>query len=130
MLSILIAFVLFGYMVAIKTAFDMGVSVALIKKGASGSLMRNKTGDTFMLPACPAADVIDPTGAGDSFAGALMGYLARVGNVDFDSLKTAVAYGTAAASFTISDFSLKAISSITKDDLDERLEILRELTNF
>ena len=109
---------------------EMGPEIIIIKRGDSGSMMCSSVGERFMLPAFPAAVVKDPTGAGDSFAGAFMGYLARLGRVDFNLLKTAVAYGTAAASFTISDFSLKAISSVSKDDLDKRIEILRELTDF
>jgi len=82
------------------------------------------------LPAYPTAGVKDPTGAGDSFAGGLMGYLAQVGRTDFDSLKTAVAYGTVVASFTIADFSLTGLTSISKTDIDSRLETLREVTSF
>ena len=109
---------------------DMGPGVVIIKKGESGSVMCERGGEKFLLPAFPAAEVKDPTGAGDSFAGALMGYLARNGKTDFASLKTAVAYGTVVASFTIADFSLKGLTSITKDDIESRLETLRKLTNF
>ena len=109
---------------------DMGPGVVIIKKGESGSVMCERGGEKFLLPAFPAAKVKDPTGAGDSFAGALMGYLARNGKTDFASLKTAVAYGTVVASFTIADFSLKGLTSITKDDIEGRLETLRKLTNF
>jgi len=109
---------------------DMGQGVVIIKKGESGSLMCERGGAKFLLPAFPAAKVKDPTGAGDSFAGALMGYLARNGKTDFASLKTAIAYGTVVASFTIADFSLKGLTSITKNDIESRLETLRKLTNF
>jgi sugar/nucleoside kinase (ribokinase family) len=109
---------------------DMGPNVIIMKKGESGSIMCNNEGRTFMLPAYPAADVRDPTGAGDSFAGGFMGYLAQTGKTDFDTLKTAVAYGTVAASFTIADFSLGGLTAIDKSDIDNRLEILRELTTF
>ena len=115
---------------AADAVLDMGVSVALIKKGASGSLMRNRAGDTFMLPAFPAADVIDPTGAGDSFAGGFMGTLAQVGNTDFATLKKAVAYGTVTASFTLADFSLKGLTDTTRDAIDTRLGQLRDMTQF
>jgi sugar/nucleoside kinase (ribokinase family) len=87
-------------------------------------------GEKFILPAYPAADVKDPTGAGDSFAGGFMGYLAQVGKTDFASLKTAVAYGTVVASFTIADFSLAGLTAISKKDIDSRFEILREITHF
>ncbi len=91
---------------AAKKMLYMGPSVVVIKKGASGSMMRNTDGDTFILPAYPTADVRDPTGAGDCFAGGFMGYLAKSNNTDFETLKTAVAYGTVVSSYSIGDFSL------------------------
>ncbi len=109
---------------------NMGPGTVIIKKGESGSLMCGADGQKFILPAYPTDHVKDPTGAGDSFAGALMGYAASVGKSEFDTLKTAIAYGTVAASFTISDFSLNGITSIGKDDIEERFEILRKLTQF
>ena len=109
---------------------DMGPSIVIIKKGESGSIMCSRDGQRFILPAYPAAQVKDPTGAGDSFAGGLMGYLAQGGRTDFDSLKIAVAYGTVVASFTIADFSLQGLTSISKSDIDSRFETLRELTQF
>jgi sugar/nucleoside kinase (ribokinase family) len=113
-----------------ETILDMGPTVVIIKKGESGSMVCRAGGQRFILPAYPAADVKDPTGAGDSFAGGLMGYLAQVGRTDFDSLKMAVAYGTVVASFTIADFSLKGLTSISKADINGRLETLREVTHF
>jgi sugar/nucleoside kinase (ribokinase family) len=113
-----------------EVILDMGPGVVIIKKGESGSLMCQKSGEKFLLPAFPAAEVKDPTGAGDSFAGALMGYLAQNEKTDSESLKTAVAYGTVVASFAIADFSLKGLTSITRDDIESRFETLRKLTNF
>ncbi len=115
---------------AAKKILEMGPSIIVIKKGESGSLMCNTDGEVFLLPAFPAENVKDPTGAGDSFAGGFMGHLAQAGKIDFDSLKTAIAYGTVTASFTISDFSLNGLTSITRDDIDHRLEILRKVTQF
>jgi len=115
---------------AVEKILVMGPSVVIIKKGESGSIMGNTDGQMFILPAYPAAEVKDPTGAGDSFAGALMGYLAQTGRSDFDSLKTAVAYGTVAASFTIADFSLRGITSVSRTDIDDRFQTLRKLTQF
>ncbi len=92
--------------------------------------MCSADGEKFVLPAYPAAEVKDPTGAGDSFARALLGYLAQSGGTDFETLKKAVAYGTVAASFTIADFSLKGLTSIDKTDIDSRFEALRKLTSF
>ncbi len=115
---------------AAKKVLDTGPSVVIIKKGESGSMMCNADGERFILPAFPAAEVKDPTGAGDSFAGGLMGYLAQVCKTDSESLKTAIAYGTVAASFTIADFSLQGLTSIDKTDIDGRFETLRKLTQF
>lgn len=115
---------------AAEKILDMGPTVVIIKKGESGSMMCKAGGERFILPAYPTAEVKDPTGAGDSFAGGLMGYLSQVGKADFASLKTAVAYGTVVASFTIADFSLEGLTSISKTDIDERFETLREVTHF
>ena len=108
----------------------MGTKLVLIKKGASGSLMRNADGDSFLLPAFPATEVVDPTGAGDSFAGGFMGYLAHCGQSDFATLKRALAYGTVTASYTIADFSLQGLTACNRDTINLRLELLRELTRF
>jgi sugar/nucleoside kinase (ribokinase family) len=92
--------------------------------------MCTQGGGKFLLPAFPAADVKDPTGAGDSFAGGLMGHLASVGKSDTQSLKEAIAYGTVLASFAISDFSLEGLAKISRSDIDKRFRQLRELVNF
>ncbi|MHC4500624.1 MAG: PfkB family carbohydrate kinase [Planctomycetota bacterium] len=115
---------------AVEKVLRMGPNVVIAKKGESGSLMCNTGGEKFLLPAYPAALVKDPTGAGDSFAGALMGSLAQHGKINFESLKTAVAYGTVVASFAIADFSLAGLASISKTDIDARFETLRKLTEF
>jgi sugar/nucleoside kinase (ribokinase family) len=115
---------------AVEKILDMGLSIVVVKKGESGSVMCEAGGERFILPAYPAAEVKDPTGAGDSFAGGLMGYLAKVGKVDFASLKQAIAYGTVAASFTIADFSLQGLTAIKRDDIESRFESLRKLTSF
>jgi sugar/nucleoside kinase (ribokinase family) len=115
---------------AAEQVLAMGPSVVIIKKGESGSLMCLKDGSQFVLPAYPATEVVDPTGAGDSFAGGLMGCLAQAGQTDFETLKTAVAYGTVVASFTIADFSLDGLKKISRQDIDNRLERLRTFTSF
>jgi sugar/nucleoside kinase (ribokinase family) len=115
---------------AAEKILGMGPAVVIIKKGESGSMLCRAGGERFILPAYPAGEVKDPTGAGDSFAGGFMGYLAETGKIDFSSLKTAVAYGTVVASFTIAEFSLKGLTSISKNDIDGRLKILREVTTF
>jgi sugar/nucleoside kinase (ribokinase family) len=121
----------------------LGPSVVVIKKGESGSILhvsrassprkRGQDGrDTklFVLPAYPATIVKDPTGAGDSFAGGFMGYLAGQNKTDFATLKKAVAYGTVVASFTIADFSLKGLTKTTRRNIYTRLNELRERTKF
>jgi sugar/nucleoside kinase (ribokinase family) len=119
----------FNLIKSAEKVLDMGPSVVIIKKGESGSMMCS-AGERFILPAFPAAEVKDPTGAGDSFAGGLMGYIAKAGKTDFASLKQAIAYGTVAASFTISDFSVQGLATIKKDDIESRFESLRKLTSF
>ena len=119
----------FNLIKSAEKVLDMGPSVVIIKKGESGSLMCSGS-DKFILPAFPAAEVKDPTGAGDSFAGGLMGCLAKAGKFDFACLKQAIAYGTIAASFTITDFSLQGLASIKKSDIENRFETLRKLTSF
>jgi sugar/nucleoside kinase (ribokinase family) len=109
---------------------DTGPGVVVIKKGESGSIMCSASGDKFILPAYPAAEVKDPTGAGDSFAGGFMGHLAQSGKTEFETLKAAVAYGTVVASFTIADFSLNGLTAISRQDIDSRFETLRKLTQF
>ena len=114
---------------AAAVILGMGPRVVVVKKGESGSIICS-AGERFVLPAFPATEVKDPTGAGDSFAGGFMGYLAQVGKTDFESLKQALAYGTVVASFTIADFSLAALTSINKADIDSRFKTLRKLAQF
>jgi sugar/nucleoside kinase (ribokinase family) len=114
---------------AADAILNMGPTIAVVKKGEYGSILCSAK-ERFILPAYPSADIKDPTGAGDSFAGAFMGHLAKAGKTDFESLKQAIAYGTVAASFTISEFSLAGLTSISKDDIDDRFKFLRKLTQF
>jgi sugar/nucleoside kinase (ribokinase family) len=115
---------------AAERILQMGPAVVIIKKGEHGSMMRGRDGSGFHLPGFPTVDVKDPTGAGDSFAGALMGYLAEQDRTDLEALVTAIAYGTVVASFTVEDFSTQRLDSLTRVDIDERLETLRKLTRF
>ena len=115
---------------AAQKILNMGPNVIVVKKGESGSLLCSADDKKFILPAYPAEEVFDPTGAGDSFAGGFMGYLAQKNKTDFESLKAAVAYGTVTASFTISDFSIKGLEAINKSDIEDRLEVLRKMTRF
>jgi len=98
----------------------MGPKFVVIKKGEHGCLL-NHTEGLGVLHAFPAANVVDPTGAGDSFAGGAMGYLASCGRIDLPAIRRALAYGTIVASFTIEAFSLQRLTEITRHDIDQRL---------
>lgn len=96
-----------------------GPQIVILKKGEHGCLVAVGD-DCFALPAYPTPRVIDPTGAGDSFAGGLLGYLAAKDRYDLPTLKSAIAAGTVMASFTIEDFSLNRISKVTLDEVSRR----------
>ncbi len=108
---------------------QMGPRFVVIKKGEHGAMFFSKH-ETYVLPAFPTERVVDPTGAGDSFAGGMMGYLAEQGNFEPKTLKTAMAYGILVASFTVEDFSLDRLINITRDDLDRRMEDYRRMLSF
>ena len=108
---------------------DMGPRFVIIKKGEHGAMFLSAD-ETFVMPAFPVGDVVDPTGAGDSFAGGFMGHLAATGKTDDASLKTALAYGTVVASFTVEDFSLRRFQRTDRDEIDRRLKQYRAMTSF
>jgi sugar/nucleoside kinase (ribokinase family) len=107
----------------------MGPKFVIIKKGEHGAMFLSAD-QSFVMPAYPLGDVVDPTGAGDSFAGGFMGYLASVGKTDPASLKAAMAYGTVVASFTVQDFSLRSLQRTERPDIDKRIEVYRAMMNF
>jgi cytidine kinase len=107
----------------------MGPKFVIIKKGEHGAMFLSAD-QSFVMPAFPLGDVIDPTGAGDSFAGGFMGYLASVGRVDAASLKTAMAYGTVVASFNVQDFSLRRFERTERPEIDKRLSDYRTMMSF
>jgi sugar/nucleoside kinase (ribokinase family) len=86
--------------------------------------------EMYVLPAYPTSRVIDPTGAGDSFAGGMMGHLAALGRFDPQALQEALAYGVVTASYTVEDFSLDRLASIDRADLDRRLAEYRSMLMF
>ena len=114
---------------AARDVLKMGPKFVVIKKGEHGCLMCSER-DTFVLPAYPADKVIDPTGAGDSFAGGMMGYLATQGNCSSASIKRALAFGTVVASYTIADFSLGALQKLTRDQIDDRWFEYKQAMSF
>ncbi len=93
----------------------IGPKLVIIKKGEYGSFMLSRGGARFAIPAFPVPRVTDPTGAGDSFAGGLMGYLARNGVTDDGSIRRAMVFGTVMSSFVVEDFSLRAFQRIEED---------------
>ena len=108
---------------------EMGPNHVVIKKGEHGVLAYYE-GSFFTLPGYPLETVKDPTGAGDTFAGSLMGYLASAGKVDFQTFKTAIAYGSVMASFTVEDFGLDSLRRRKMADLQERLNVFRQMSSF
>jgi sugar/nucleoside kinase (ribokinase family) len=114
---------------AAREVLKLGPKFVVVKKGEHGCLMVSH-GETFVLPAFPTAKVIDPTGAGDSFAGGMMGYLASQTDHSMSAVKRALAFGTVVASFTIADFSLDGLRAATRPAIDERLGHLRSAVSF
>lgn len=110
-----------------KEILGMGPKFVVIKRGEHGALYVGEDA-TFALPAYPTPDVIDPTGAGDSFAGGMMGYLASNGaQATPDVMKRAIAYGTVVASYNVEGFSLERFQQITREDVDARFDAYREM---
>jgi len=104
----------------------MGPEYVIIKKGEHGALLYSHEG-VFIYPAYPIDSVYDPTGAGDSFAGGVMGYLASARKVNLKIMKSAIAYGTVVASFTVEKFGLGRLREVKRQDFDKRLEVLKKI---
>jgi len=105
----------------------MGPNTLIIKKGEHGALLFGGNDEIFFCPALPLEDVFDPTGAGDTFAGGFVGYLASVGRTDFEAMKMAIVYGSAMASFCVEQFGTTKLASITREELDGRLAQFKAL---
>ncbi|TWT48774.1 PfkB family carbohydrate kinase [Botrimarina hoheduenensis] len=119
---------------AAEAVLDLGPRFVIVKKGEHGSMYfgRDEAGrlDSSVLPAFPTRDVVDPTGAGDSFAGGFMGYLTEQGKIDGATLRTAMAYGTVVASYNVEGFGLERMTSVTRAAIDERLAQYRKMLAF
>ena len=115
---------------AARAVQELGPQIVVVKKGEHGALLINRDQDVFAVPALPLEEVIDPTGAGDSFAGGFMGTIAREGNTDVATLRHAVVNGTVVASFTCESFGPQRLAAATEVDLNTRLEYLRKLCSF
>lgn len=114
---------------AAKKILSMGPKYLVIKKGEHGALLFDSN-KVFFAPALPLEEVFDPTGAGDTFAGGFIGYLAQTGDISFDNMKTAVIAGSALASFCVEKFGATRLKEITKDDISHRIQQFRELTHY
>jgi len=112
---------------AARVIRNMGPNTLIIKKGEHGALLFGGNDEIFFCPALPLEDVFDPTGAGDTFAGGFVGYLASVGRTDFEAMKMAVVYGSAMASFCVEQFGTTKLASITREELDGRLAQFKAL---
>ena len=104
-----------------RAILDQGPSVVVVKKGEHGAILLAED-EVFVAPAFPLCDVVDPTGAGDSFAGAFMGCLVASNSIEVPALRRAVVHGTVAASFCVEGFSVSGLSGRTPEDLSRRLE--------
>jgi len=105
---------------------DMGPRTLIIKKGEHGALLFHE-GKVFSAPAYPLEDVFDPTGAGDTFAGGFYGYVARAGRTDEATLRNAVLYGSALASFCVERFGPERLQDLTMKEIEERVHAFRDL---
>jgi sugar/nucleoside kinase (ribokinase family) len=107
----------------------MGPKFVVIKKGEHGAMFFSEH-EMYVMPAFPTEKVLDPTGAGDSFAGGMMGHLASIGRFDPQALKEALAYGTVTASFTVEDFSLDRLEKLDRSMVDQRFKEYRQMLSF
>ncbi|UCC68287.1 MAG: sugar kinase [Armatimonadota bacterium] len=114
---------------AARQILNYGPRVAVIKKGEHGSFMMSRD-SYFVAPGYPLKEVRDPTGAGDTFAGGLVGYLARCGDADDEALRRAVICGSVMASFTVEDFSLNRLFRLTPEEIAERYYQIVAMTRF
>ncbi|MEM4658237.1 MAG: PfkB family carbohydrate kinase [Candidatus Methanosuratincola sp.] len=114
---------------AARAVLDMGPKVLIVKRGEYGALMFSQEG-IFWAPCYPLEEVVDPTGAGDSFAGGFLGSLVASGSRDVGSLKRSVVYGSVVASFTVEDFSIRSLSRVTHEQITKRLSTFLSLSRL
>jgi sugar/nucleoside kinase (ribokinase family) len=114
---------------AAKKIHEMGPKYVVIKKGEHGALLFSE-GNMFYAPALPLAEVFDPTGAGDTFAGGFCGYLAKTEDISFENMKNAVIYGSNLASFCVEKFGTERMQDLTEAEVKIRLQAFKELTQF
>ena len=114
---------------AAKKIMGMGPKYVVIKKGEHGALLFHEN-EMFFAPAMPLAEVFDPTGAGDTFAGGFSGFLAKTGDYGYENMKTAIIYGAALASFCVEKFGTERMQNLDKKEVHQRLQQFKSLTQF
>lgn len=114
---------------AARWVLERGPKRVVVKRGEHGALLV-EAGRSFFCPAYPLEEVFDPTGAGDSFAGGFLGYLARTGDLSSDGLRRAMVYGSAMGSFAVASFSIGGFDGVTPASLYERVRSFKDLTHF
>ena len=114
---------------AAQKILAMGPKVVVIKKGEHGALLFNKE-QVFFAPALPLEDVFDPTGAGDTFAGGFIGYLAKTKDISFENMKRAIIFGSAMASFCVEKFGTERLINLNQEQVDERVKQFINLVQF
>jgi sugar/nucleoside kinase (ribokinase family) len=107
---------------------EMGPKTVIIKKGEHGALLFGPEGQIYFCPALPLEEVFDPTGAGDTFAGGFIGYLASTGDISFENMKRAILYGSALASFCVEKFGTERLIDLTESELAARVARFTDLT--
>jgi sugar/nucleoside kinase (ribokinase family) len=108
---------------------EMGPRFVVIKKGEHGAMFFSEH-ETYVMPAYPTENVVDPTGAGDSFAGGMMGYLSQQDNFEPHTLKRAMAYGILVASFNVEGFGLERMQQISRENIEERMKAYKKMLSF
>jgi sugar/nucleoside kinase (ribokinase family) len=114
---------------AAQKILTMGPKYLVIKKGEHGALLFNEE-QVFYAPALPLEDVFDPTGAGDTFAGGFLGYLARSRDISFENMKRGIIFGSAMASFCVEKFGTERVMELTQDEVEERVQEFIDLVQF
>ena len=115
---------------AARAIRQMGPKYLVIKKGEHGALLFGENGEIYFCPALPLEEVFDPTGAGDTFAGGFLGYLASNDTVDFTAMKRGLMYGSCMASFCVEKFGVHRLTELSNDDIEKRLGLFEQLISI
>lgn len=119
----------FSLVKAARKIQQMGPKFLIIKKGEHGALLFHED-EVFFAPALPLEEVFDPTGAGDTFAGGFIGYLAKTGDISFDNMKRAIIHGSAMASYCVEKFGTEKLEHLSEEEIDSRLQQFVSLSQF